>query len=153
MSGNASANNLSGGAENDVLTGRGGADTLRGDHGNDTLDGGLLADLLEGGVGDDRYYVNTDADRVREAAGQGFDTVRTTASFTLHRTLAEVEVLRTTDVLGLSAINLTGSDFKNELIGNFGPNILNGRGDADTMRGYRGNDTYIVDNAGDRVVS
>ncbi|RWG40496.1 calcium-binding protein, partial [Mesorhizobium sp.] len=36
--------------------------------------------------------------------------------------------------------------------GNAGANVINGLAGADTMVGYGGNDTYYVDNAGDRVV-
>jgi trimeric autotransporter adhesin len=145
------ANVINGNLGNNALYGWVGDDQLYGYAGNDTLDGGSGYDYLEGGTGDDTYYVDTDLDRVRESAGGGCDRVLTTATFTLHLTLAEVELLKTTDDAGTTAINLTGSNTANELIGNAGTNILNGRDGADTMHGLGGNDSYVVDNAGDTV--
>ncbi|MFM9385210.1 Ig family protein, partial [Pseudomonas sp. UV AK001] len=51
-----------------------------------------------------------------------------------------------------SALNGTGNNLNNSLIGNAGNNVLDGGLGADTMAGGLGNDTYIVDNAGDSVV-
>ncbi len=50
------------------------------------------------------------------------------------------------------ALNLTGNNFANDIRGNNGNNGLNGGVGADTMRGFAGNDSYIVDNAGDVVI-
>ncbi len=50
------------------------------------------------------------------------------------------------------AINLTGNEFANTLIGNAANNKLDGQGGADTMIGGDGNDVYYVDNIGDVVV-
>ena len=47
--------------------------------------------------------------------------------------------------------NAEGGSGTDTLIGTDGANELDGRGAADTMRGGLGNDTYRVDNAGDRV--
>ena len=40
----------------------------------------------------------------------------------------------------------------NNILGNDFANFLDGKGGQDTMTGGRGNDTYVVDNAGDKVV-
>ncbi|MBL9055405.1 MAG: type I secretion target repeat-containing protein, partial [Rhodobacteraceae bacterium] len=168
---------LLGGVGNDVLWGEDGNDTLRGGEGADTLDGGdghdvlyaaVLASSLSGGAGNDTlrggggadtmaggadadtYYVVNAATRIVEAAGGGFDTVRTTVSLALDAD-AEVEVLRVDDQTTTGALNLTGSASANELRGNTGNNILNGGGGEDSLRGFLGDDTYIVDSAGDRV--
>ena len=53
---------------------------------------------------------------------------------------------------GAKIENATGSAFADTLIGNDLDNVLDGRGGADIMRGGLGNDTYIVDNAGDVVI-
>ncbi|MGY4329355.1 Ca2+-binding RTX toxin-like protein [Bradyrhizobium sp. LB7.2] len=50
------------------------------------------------------------------------------------------------------AINLTGNEFGQAIIGNVGANTLDGKGGADTMQGLGGNDFYVVDNAGDKVL-
>src|SRR5207253_226409 len=63
-----------------------------------------------------------------------------------------VETVRTLDTTGTAAINLTGNELNNTLIDDDAANILNGGAGADTMYGYAGNDSYYVDNAGDRVM-
>ena len=49
-------------------------------------------------------------------------------------------------------MNLTGNSKINSLVGNAAANVHDGKGGADTLRGARGNDTYVVDNAGDRII-
>ncbi|MFN4172339.1 MAG: heparin lyase I family protein, partial [Pseudorhodobacter sp.] len=163
------SNVLYGDAGNDTLRAGTGPDTLHGGDGNDilyassatatlmyggagidTLRGGGAADTMEGGAGDDTYYVEHSGTRVVEAAGGGFDTVRTSVSFALDPG-AEVEVLRVGDQSSTGAIDLTGSDFNTELRGNNGNNRLDGRGGDNVMRGFLGDDIYIVRSPGDRV--
>ena len=48
--------------------------------------------------------------------------------------------------------NAVGGFGNDTLRGNFADNGLNGGGGADTMTGLAGNDSYVVDNAGDTVV-
>lgn len=143
---------LYGDEQNDILQGEEGIDSLYGQAGHDVLDGGVGGDLLEGGAGDDTYYVDTDLDQVRESPGSGYDTVYTTATFTLHLTLADVEVLRTTNDAGTKKINLTGSNIANTLLANAAANKLDGRDGADMMYGMLGNDTYIVDDTADQAI-
>jgi Ca2+-binding RTX toxin-like protein len=59
------ADDLPGGAGNDIETGLGGSDTISGFAGNDTLDGGAGADLLKGGSGNDRLIGGGDSDTAR----------------------------------------------------------------------------------------
>lgn len=129
-----------------------GADLLDGGDGNDVLDGGAGGDQLIGGRGNDTYYVDTNADQVRDFAGEGNDTVIASATFVLHSTLAEVETLMTNDAASTAAIGLYGSDFGNTIIGNAGANTLSGRGGndflytgagADVMDGGDGYDTMV----------
>jgi Ca2+-binding RTX toxin-like protein len=54
-------------------------------------------------------------------------------------------------LLGAANINAAGNGLSNLLIGNSGNNVLNGGTAADVMRGMAGNDSYVVDNAGDIV--
>jgi len=51
-----------------------------------------------------------------------------------------------------TAIYATGNSKINTLIGNSAANILNGLQGVDTMIGGLGDDTYVVDNTGDKVV-
>ena len=164
ITGNDSSNTLFGGAGNDVLFG--GA-------GNDYLDGGRGADKLTGGEGNDVLVVNDSKDSVTEAAGGGRDLVLSSTSYTL---TANVENLTLT---GSAALEGTGNELDNLIIGNAAVNRLAGAAGNDTLRGNAGNDTlfgglgndmldggvgadimkgelgndiYVVDNAADQAI-
>ena len=127
--GNALANNLSGGA---------GADTLNGAAGIDTM---------AGGAGNDTYITDNTLDVVVELAGGGADQVSTTAlSYTLGVNVENLTFIGTGNFTG------TGNAAGNGLTGGAGNDTLNGLGGADTMRGGLGNDTYIVDVTGDSPI-
>lgn len=51
-----------------------------------------------------------------------------------------------------ASINGTGNDLPNTLIGNANDNVLDGGRGADIMRGGPGDDTYFVDDPGDRAI-
>ncbi|MCW1382099.1 calcium-binding protein [Novosphingobium sp. KCTC 2891] len=155
ITGDDTANLLTGTAADDAIYGLGGADTLAGLAGDDWLDGGSGADAMSGGLGDDTYVVDVTGDTTIELAGEGTDTVRASLSWVL---AANVENLVLT---GSQAINGTGNALDNVLTGNGAVNILNGgagndwldggAGD-DTLIGGAGNDVYVVDSVGDKLV-
>jgi Ca2+-binding RTX toxin-like protein len=123
---------------------------LVGNNGNNYLNGGGGADRLVGLAGDDAIVVDAD-DYVDEAVGGGYDNVAATTSYVLNA-FAEVEVLSTADNGGTAAIDLTGNEFGQILVGNAGANRLNGGlFEADTLVGLGGDDFYVV-KAGDVVV-
>ncbi|MEN5036762.1 calcium-binding protein [Pseudomonas sp. TWI929] len=135
-----------GNALDNVLTGNSGNNVLTGGAGNDTLDGGAGRDTLRGGEGDDVYLVDDARDTVTELAGQGTDTVRSTAaSYTLGNNVENL-------VLVGSALSGKGNGLNNVITGNAQSNLLDGGAGADTLIGGDGDDTYTVDNADDRVV-
>jgi Ca2+-binding RTX toxin-like protein len=138
------------GWDNEIY-GREGNDRLRGGAGSDVLDGGPGTDEAEGGAGDDYYGVDSITDTVIEAVGGGNDWVRTLSSFTLAQG-SEIERLTASQNLSTDPINLTGNEFANFIGGNDGDNLIDGGGGADEMWGEKGNDTYIVDSVGDKVV-
>lgn len=146
LTGNAIINGTGNAAVN-TITGNDTDNTLIGLAGNDTLNGGLGADVLIGGADNDLYIVNDDFDVVVENNGEGTDTVESTVTFTLGD---NVENLSLT---GSSAVNAFGNSGVNILTGNSGNNTLYGFGGDDTLNGGGGVDTYIVNSAGDVVIS
>ena len=132
-----------------VINGQSGDDALVGLGGADMLDGGAGADLMVGGLGNDIYRVDNVGDIVTEEnnsiAGAGEDTVLASVTYTLAN---YVENLTLT---GLGAISGTGNTLVNTLLGNAGDNTLDGKTGADVMTGGDGNDTYYIDNIGDKV--
>jgi Ca2+-binding RTX toxin-like protein len=120
------------------------ADDLYGTIGADTLDGGIGGDAMMAGRGDDTYIVDHGADTVTEGGDEGFDRVVTSVSWTL-AVSSEVEQIETDNPFATTAIDITGNELRQNIIGNSGNNIMNGGAGVDTMRGLAGNDTYIVD--------
>jgi len=136
------ADNIDGGAGNDTIYGHEGDDWLKGSKfdpsGNDILDGGEGADLMEGGPGDDTYYVDNANDQIVD--GAGFNRVLTSISYVLAFD-QNIDLFETTDANGTDAIDLTGNNFGQTIIGNAGDNIITGGFSADTLIGGDGNDT------------
>jgi Ca2+-binding RTX toxin-like protein len=122
--GNELSQRITGSDRDNVLNGGGGADTLVGLGGNDT------------------YLVRGSGDVVIEANGGGADIVYSTVSYNLGEN--EVEALSTVDNSATDPINLIGNFVSQTIVGNFGDNLLNGGGGADTLIGLRGNDLYAV---------
>ena len=101
-------------------TGNGGQNTLRGNAAANRLDGRAGADMMVGGAGDDTYIVDNAGDVAHEVAGGGIDSVYSSVSYTLRQ---EVENLCLT---GDQAINATGNNQDNVLVGNSAGNTLSG---------------------------
>jgi len=170
LTGNSLANVITGSAGNDVIDGARGNDTLYGGSGNDTLDGGAGNDTLNGGTGDDVYNVDSLGDVVVELAGQGHDTVYSTAQGFVLPDNVEDLVLKGNayegsgngadnaldanwplGTLGQGSI-LHGLGGNDTLTGFIEDDVLDGGTGADTMSGMGGEDTYYIDNQGDVVV-
>jgi len=124
--GNAAANSLLGNGGNNSLTGLGG---------DDLLDGGAGLDSLSGGLGNDTYLVDTATDLVTELAGQGTDLLVASVTYSLVPRPA-IENLTLTG----SALNGTGNNLANLLLGNAVDNALKGGNGDDTIEGGAGRD-------------
>jgi Ca2+-binding RTX toxin-like protein len=127
----------------DTIDAGAGADTIFGLDGNDTIDGGAGADTMRGGLGDDVFIFNTSSDKAIEAAGQGKDTVKSTASLVLSANVEDAVLLGTgKNATGNALVNmLTGNGQANTLSGLAGNDRLLGGGGADTLIGGAGRDT------------
>ncbi len=128
LTGNAFSNALIGNAGANVLNGAGGADNMTGLGGNDS------------------YSVDNALDNVIEAVGGGADRIYASVSYTLDAG-QEVEILSTSNNAGVTAINLTGNEFNNTLIGNAGANLLLGGTGNDTLTGLGGADIFVFNTA------
>jgi Ca2+-binding RTX toxin-like protein len=143
LNGNALNNAITANNGDNSLIGAAGDDFLTGLAGNDFLEGGTGSDIAVGGLGDDRYVVDSMSDVVREAAGEGYDRVYASASYTLAEG-SEVEFLATDNpgnsFGGNYDFTLTGNGINNVVIGNAGANILRGLGGDDSLSGLLGAD-------------
>ena len=120
-----------------TIVGNGASNTLLGLAGNDTLDGRGGGDLLEGGGGDDTYILGGSDDTIVELASSGNDTVLAGFSYTIGANLENITLTGTDD------ISATGNELANVISGNSAANVLIGE---------LGDDTYVVDNVGDRTI-
>lgn len=137
-----------------VITGNANANLLVGAGGSDVLDGRAGADRMIGGVGDDTYYVDNTDDVVVELENEGVDSIHSSVSLTLSNTVENL----TLD--GALAIDGTGNEFSNVLVGNSsvnhlvggaGNDFLDGGAGEDLLIGGLGDDEYRVDSVNDVI--
>ena len=126
------------------LTGNALGNQIIGNDGANVINGGGGVDQMIGRNGNDTYIVDNAGDEVNEAGSQGGDVVRTSVSWAMTPG-ADVETLRTTNDAGMAAINLTGNATNNSVIGNSGPNVINGGAGDDWLTGLGGADSFRFD--------
>lgn len=133
QAGTPGSDRLQGSSRPDLLVPGAGADTIDGDTGIDTVDytasaGGVFVELFNG--------------TAREFSGSNV-----TGAVLSTDTIVNVE-----NVIGSAQSDfLAGSDASNTLIAGAGNDGLNGHGGIDDMYGNAGDDTYYVENMGDRI--
>ncbi len=132
------------GAGNDKLSGGAGDDTLSGHGGNDTLDGGVGMDTVVLAGTREQYTISS------LVAGETlFTTLAGTRTVLKNienvsfggETVALAELLNGTATLGNDVLSGTNGD-----------DLLDGGAGADSMSGLDGDDLYVLDNIGDRIV-
>jgi Ca2+-binding RTX toxin-like protein len=143
--GNGLNNVLWGNDGRNTLAGLSGEDTLFGGGDSDILDGGGARDRMVGGIGGDRYVVDHGGDAVVEEAGEGKDTVFSSASFTLPNNVERLLLTASSGVRG------TGNALDNYVGGTSGNDVLNGQHGNDTLKGAAGDDR-LIGGAGDDVL-
>ncbi|PAX07086.1 calcium-binding protein [Sphingomonas lenta] len=139
--------NIGGNEQSQRLEGNDGANIL-------SSGGGGGVDTMAGGLGDDTYRVFATGDVIEDTGG--FDTVYASGTSYFLYSTAAVEYLSNSDQAGTEPIYLVGNGASQVIAGNYGNNILNGRGGdgqalPDTLIGLFGNDTYGVFSQGDVV--
>jgi Ca2+-binding RTX toxin-like protein len=134
----AGADIANGGEGNDQIDGGEGDDLINGQEGNDTLTGGTGNDVMNGGLGNDVYMVTDTGDLANEAAGEGYDVIRSwIAEYTLGANIESLQLQGTEDLNG------TGNSLGNIMQGNLGANVIDGGLGVDTLTGGGGDDTLI----------
>jgi len=134
-----------------ILTGNATANLLYGDAGNDVLNGAGGADGMDGATGNDVYYVDNADDIVHESGGaDDIDTVASSISFSLAKTARVFGPVERLTLTGTAAINGTGNELANELVGNGAANVLSAAAGDDVLYGGLGNDT-LAGGVGDDV--
>ncbi|NOT41185.1 MAG: calcium-binding protein [Alphaproteobacteria bacterium] len=111
------------------ITGSALADTLTGDAGDNVIDGGLGNDIINGGAGVDTAVISGNPNApFNQGAFANLTTGISTGG------------AGTDTLIGIE--NLTGSDFKDQLTGNAGNNVLNGGASSDALFATQGIDVY-----------
>jgi len=151
VTGGSGSDTLTGGDGLDALLGNGGNDLLIGQNDGDWLNGGTGSDIMQGGAGNDSYVVDTASDIVDEESNTDTDDV-IRSSISVNLVTQGAGAIEHARLLGTAAINASGNDQDNILVGNTAANRLDGGLGADEMYGGLGSDTYAVDDLGDLVV-
>ncbi|HEX5340940.1 MAG TPA: calcium-binding protein, partial [Duganella sp.] len=160
--GNELANSIEGSSGNDTLSGLAGDDILKGGAGNDSLLGGDGADQLDAGTGSDIVDGGAGSDTLTllgkfadytRSRPNATDMVLTNATTHESITVRNVEKFLFADGLKeLPDLAYNTPSINNDsLFGGDGDDRLDGLAGADQMSGGLGNDTYTVDQSGDKV--
>jgi Ca2+-binding RTX toxin-like protein len=131
---------VSGSAGRDIVTNAGKIEgDIRLGGGKDSFSnlGGHVDGVVSGGKGDDTYVVDDATLQLSEHGKGGYDTVKTSVSFTL---ASNFETLQLTGKANLTG---TGNHGDNYLIGNAGKNVLAGGHGDDILTGHGGADVFV----------
>ena len=148
--GDGAANELHGGAGNDIVTGGIGDDQLFGEDGNDILTGCQNTDLLDGGDGDDRLFI--DGFDTSVVGGTGFDRVSVQASLAVDIDMRESTVKRADGNAGDDVFDASGVNDSSVIIRGFGgADEITGGFFSDVLQGGDGDDVIVGGASRDRI--
>ena len=142
-----------------------GIENLTGSRFGDTITGDIGNNIIKGGDGDDRVFYTGGLDTIDGEDGNDtidFSKFGSAVSVTLATTASpEANTSDATTIPATGTLrpiaelsnfeNVVGTAFADAINGNSGGNVLDGGAGADRMSGGAGDDTYVVDNTGDRV--
>lgn len=149
LNGGTAVDYLHGGDGHDTLNGGAGDDELHGDNDHDILHGGSGSDLMYGGYGNDVFYVENEGDVVVELIGEGTDHVYTFfATYVLSDHVENLTYHGADD----PALDFTGSNVGNILVGKANDDRLDALGGADELRGEAGNDVLLGGSGDDLLI-
>lgn len=119
--------------------------------------GGQVSGAILGGEGDDLFVIRSKNFDLRESAGQGVDTVKSSVSWDLDQNF-EIGRLMGTKNINLKAdfgdVFLYGNAGKNTIIGAFGNDKIDGGKGDDTLTGRTGMDEFVFKRGtGDDVIT
>ncbi|MDQ2067250.1 M10 family metallopeptidase C-terminal domain-containing protein [Xinfangfangia sp. CPCC 101601] len=142
--GNNINNIIAGNHRADQIYGGLGNDTLYGLDGNDHLYGDAGIDYMFGGLGDDTFYIDSHLETIVELAGEGTDTVVSSAPAFSLNWFANLEHL--TGALNTGQL-LVGNAVGNRITGGAGNDVLMGSFGKDTLIGGAGADQFEFNTA------
>ncbi|NBZ87700.1 beta strand repeat-containing protein [Stagnihabitans tardus] len=144
LRGSLMAENVQGGAGNDLMFGEGGNDLLMGNSGNDTLCGGAGTDTLDGGAGiDTASFATAQAAILLDMTGVGPSSDEARADVWISIEAVEGSGFNDKITLGGTIKVAAGGEGNDRLLGWFSNETLSGGAGSDTLLGNEGNDLLL----------
>jgi Ca2+-binding RTX toxin-like protein len=148
IEGTAAAEELKGEAGNDTVFGGDGDDSVSGGTGSDWLSGGEGADVIDGGAGVDTVDYSSSPSGVTLDLSGGYGSVPGVVGWLFQwasRSAASGAGGHAEGDVVDRVENIIGSDFNDNLVGNYRSNLMDGHGGDDTLAGGAGADVFVYE--------